>query len=138
MDSGRGPGGIYRVLELTEKHYAAFVYDFRSRFGVGVEDLGTKIPWSEVIVLTDVLLRDPSSWLTASVNKWRHPITYDWAVLASLYDLLAQVNSKRKPKPFPRPWSGGQKTGKVRRDARSILKKAKDGDFKWQNKPTPM
>jgi hypothetical protein len=49
-------------------------------------------------------------------------------------------SGKRKPKPFPRPWPDPNvKTkGSARKDAREILKRAKDGDLNWQNKPTPM
>lgn len=93
------------------------------------------------MLLVDVFIRDPKSWLHAAIAKWKHPISHDWAVLAATYDLLAQVHSgKRKPKPFPRPWPDPNvKTkGKIRRDAREILKRARDGELDWQNKHTPM
>lgn len=88
-----------------------------------------------------MLIRDPSSWTGAAYSNWKHPITHEWAVSAATYDLLAQVHSgKRKPKPFPRPWPDPQSKvkGQVRKDAREILKRAKDGELDWQNKPTPM
>ncbi len=140
MDRRRRPGGIVRVLEIIEDHKAAFVYDFRNRFRLGLSDLGTKVPWSEVVYMVAVLLRDPSSWLQTSVAGWHHPITYEWPILASIYDLHAQVNSKRKPKPYPRPWPKGasaSRRGRVRNDAREILAKAKNGGIKWQNRHTP-
>lgn len=86
-------------------------------------------------------MSDPSSWLQAAKNNWAHPIDYNWTINAAIYDLLATVNSKRKPKPWPRPWSenGRKKTvRKTRKDAKSILKRAKDGEIEWQSKPTPM
>lgn len=142
MDRRGEPGGIVKVLELIEDHKAAFVYDFRDRFGLGLRDLGTTVPWVEVVYLVAVLLRDPSSWLQTSVAGWHHPISYEWAVLAGTYDLHAQVNSKRKPKPYPRPWpsgvGGSSRRGKPRADARDILARAKNGGMKWQNKHTPM
>ena len=124
---------------LIEDHKAAFVYEFRHRFSLGLRDLGTAVPWDEVVYLVAVLLRDPTSWLQTSVNKWDHPITYDWAAQVATYDLLAQVHSKRKPKPYPRPWKNGNATrkGTVRRDARELLAKARQGEMNWQNKPTP-
>ena len=139
MDRWRAAGGILAVVELTEDHRAAFIYDFRQRFDLGLSDLGNKVPWHEVVYLVAVLLRDPSSWLQTSVNKWHHPISYEWAVQVATYDLLAQVNSKRKPKPFPRPWDvkRNNRTGTVHQNARELLAKAKRGEFKWQNKHMP-
>ena len=141
MDWGSKPGGILKVLEIIEDHREGFIYDFRSRFSLGLADVGTTAPWDEVVLLVTVLLRDPTSWLHTSVANWAHPISYDWPVLASMYDLHAQVNSKGKPKPFPRPWdnrSNVQSRPMPRADAREILKRAKNGELKWQNKLTPM
>jgi hypothetical protein len=93
------------------------------------------------MLLTEILLRDPASWTHAALADWKHPITQDWAVLVATYDLLAQVHSgKRKAKPYPRPWrdARAKAKGKVRKDAREILKRAKDGELEWQNRPTPM
>lgn len=141
MDSGGTRGGILEVLQILGDYKPEFIYDFRTRFGLGLNDLGTTVPWDEVIALVTVLLRDPSSWLQAAKAKWTHPVNYEWAVQVATYDLLAQVNSKRKPKPFPRPWGDpdSRRVGKqTRRDARAILRQAKDGDIEWQSKPTPM
>jgi hypothetical protein len=101
--------------------------------------VGRTIRYDETVYLISMLMRDPTSWTQASVSKWSHPVSYEWTVLASTYDLLAQVNSKRKPKPYPRPWPKGNQTrkGTTRTDARELLAKAKQGDYKWQNKPTP-
>jgi len=71
---------------------------------LSVEDIGKKITWSEAIRLTSVLLRDPSSWVQASINEWDYPVSREWMALSHVYDLLAMVNSKRKPKPYPTPW----------------------------------
>ena len=140
MDRRDTRGGILAVLEILEDYKSAFVYDFRSRFGLGLSDLGTTVPWSEVVDLVVILLSDPTSWLQASKNKWKHPVDYNWLLQAATYDLLAQVNSKRKPKPWPKPWSdSNRKTiGKrTRNNARDILRQAKDGELEWQNKHTP-
>ena len=91
----------------------------------------------ELILLVDVLIRDPESWTHAAVAKWKHPISYEWTVLVATYDMLAQVNSRKKPKPYPRPWvdANVKSKGQSRPDAREILKRARDGDLKWQSSP---
>jgi hypothetical protein len=135
------PGGILKVLEIIGDHERALVYDFRDRFGLGLADIGTTVPWREVVHLVAILARDPSSWLQTSMRDWAHPISYDWAVLASIYDLLASVHSKTKPKPFQRPWSNrpdGANRPVPRADAKEILLRARNGEIKWQNKPMPM
>jgi len=125
------------LRQLVEEHEAELVYDLR-KLGI---DPG-EVDVDELILLVDVLLRDPTSWLHASVAKWKHPISYEWTVLVSVYELLAQVNTRkgRKAPRFPKPWPDPNvKTkGKTRKDAREILKRAKDGELDWQNKPTPM
>lgn len=141
MDSGCPYGGIIAVLEILEDYKPAFTYDFRARFGLGLDSLGDKVPWPEVVSLVAVLLRDPTSWLNTARNDWQHPISYEWTIAAATYDLLAQVNSKRKPKPWPRPWSepsSRQKGSNPRRDARAILSKAKNGELEWQKPLSPM
>lgn len=141
MDRWDPNGGILAVCEILADYKAAFVYDFRHRFGLGIADLGSTLPWQEVVYIVTILLSDPTSWLQAAKAKWHHPIDYNWTIQASTYDLLAQVNSKRKPKPWPRPWATPDrhiKGKRVRKDAREILRRAKDGDIKWQNKHTPM
>lgn len=141
MDPGSAAGGILEVLQLIEDYKPAFLYDFRARFHVGLADIGTTVPWDEVVYLVAVLLRDPSSWLQTARNEWSHPIDYNWTINAATYDLLAQVHSKRKPKPWPTPWKNPDTRHigrKVRRDARAILRRARDGEIEWQNKPMPM
>ena len=54
--------------------------------------------------MVSVLQRDPSSWIQAVTNDWKYPVSYEFVVAAHTYDLLAAVNSKRKPKPYPGPW----------------------------------
>ena len=141
MDTGCTYGGILAVLQILEDYKHAFTYDFRFRFGLGLDSLGTTVPWSEVVSLVSVLMSDPTSWLQTAKNDWQHPITYEWSIAAATYDLLAQVNSKKKPKPWPRPWSEPSTVRKgrnTRKDARAILTKARDGDLKWQKPLTPM
>gem|GEM_PF-3549582 len=123
------------LQELVNNHEAELVYDLRK---LGINP--AKVDLDELILLVDVLIRDPASWTSAALAKWKHPISYEWTVLVATYDMLAQVNSRRKPKPYPRPWPDPnvRSKGKPRQDAREILKRARDGAIQWQNKPTLM
>ena len=114
MGSGSEPGGIFQLFELIEEHPAEFAYDFRSRFNLGVADIGNKITWLEALQLTSVLLRDPSSWLQAAFSQWRYPVSHEWMLLANIFDLHVKVNSKNPPKPYTRPWpeQGAERSGK--------------------------
>ena len=81
----------------------------------------------ETVLLISMLLQQPDSWLHAAVSDWKHPVTPEWVVLAHTYDLLAAVNSKNKPKPYPTPWPAdgskklGGKTTQTRSDVISRL-----------------
>lgn len=121
MDSGRSCGGIFRLLELHEAHPAEFAYDFRSRFNLSFDDVGESISLLDAILLTAVLLRDPSSWLQAAENRWKFPVSPEWMVAAHTYDLLARVNSKNKPKPYPTPYpaDGTKRIGSTRTKTRA-------------------
>lgn len=125
MDSGRTYGGTLRLLELIEAHPAEITYDFRSRFQIGLEEIGDRISYLEAIYLASVLLRDPSSWLQAAVNDWKFPVSREWQVSVHTYDLHAAVNSKNKPKPYPTPWpeDGTQKIGSTRNKTREDVLK---------------
>ena len=125
-----------QLQELINNHEAELVYDLRK---LGIDP--HCVDFDELLLIVEMLIRDPQSWTGSALMKWKHPISHEWAVLAATYDLQAQVHSgKRKPKPFPRPWPDPNvKTkGSARKDAREILKRAKDGDLNWQNKHTPM
>jgi hypothetical protein len=66
-------------------------------------EIGAKVTWREAILLTAVLLRDPSSWTQAARNEWQYPVSYEWIMTKQLIDLFAKANFK-KPKPYPAPW----------------------------------
>jgi hypothetical protein len=38
------------------------------------------------------------------MSDWKYPVSREWIVAAHTFDLHAQVNSKKKPKPYPAPW----------------------------------
>lgn len=83
--------------------------------------------WGEALRQAELLLKDPTSWLTVSVQKWDHPISREALVAMDHFDLVHALNSKRPPKPHSgRPWkaAGSQKIhGKARpmREAVEIL-----------------
>lgn len=49
---------------------------------------------------------NPSSLYFAKINKWKHPVSQEWLLLADFVDtfIAANSNSKKKPKPYPRPF----------------------------------
>lgn len=65
--------------------------------------------WGEASRLTEILMRDPSSWVAAELAGWQYPATRDGLTLRDLYDLQHQSKSKRKPKAYPRPWDKAPK-----------------------------
>lgn len=69
------------------------------------------------------LLRDPSSWLQASIAGWDFPVTREWIVGAHTYDLLHAVNSKKTPKPYPTPWpnENTKRLGRSNRPTNEVL-----------------
>lgn len=87
-----------------EAHPAEFAYDFRSRFNLSFEAIGSTVSLLEAVYLVAMLLRDPTSWLQAAHRDWKNPVSQEWMITANTYDLLMKVNSKTKPKPYPRPW----------------------------------
>lgn len=126
MGAGCKPGGIWRLLEVIEEHPAEFAYDWRTRFGMGVDAIGHSVTYREACLLLAVLLRDPSSWVQAAEAGWKHPVSREWMVAAHTYDLHARVNSKTKPKPYPNPFPDKDKvrtgrTTKTREEVRQIL-----------------
>ena len=97
-------GGSLKVRELIADHPAELAYDFRSRFGISYQAIGHEVTYLEAAYLISVLVRIPDSWLNAKIQNWTHPVTREWIVGAHTWDLLATVNSKKKPKPYPTPW----------------------------------
>jgi hypothetical protein len=108
VDAGSGSGGIVKLRELIEEHPSELAYDFRSRFGVGIQDIGGTVTWHEAILLTAVLLKDPASWTQAVKNGWQYPVSHEWMIARHTYDLIARAHYK-KPKPFPAPWPDADK-----------------------------
>ena len=126
MDRGRIAGGIQRLLDLIESHPREIAYDFRSRFNLSIFEIGKTVGWKEATYLASSLLNEPTSHLQAAVNKWKHPVSYEWIVLSHVFDLLAMANSKNKPKPYPTPWprEGRSRIGSPKNLSRAEVIKA--------------
>ena len=103
LDTGCTTGGILKLRELIEEHPKEIAYDFRAKFNLSFLEIGKTITWLEAVLLVASLGTETDSHLQAAINEWRHPVSREWIVMTHVYDLLAQVNSKR-PKPYPTPW----------------------------------
>lgn len=66
--------------------------------------------FGEAIRLTRILLNDPSSHVCSSVERWSHALPWEAIILSDLVDIQVAKASKRKPKPYPRPWNVRAKT----------------------------
>jgi hypothetical protein len=121
VDPGGRRGGSLKVLAYVQDHPAELAYDFRTKFQLSIEAIGDTVSLREAALLIAMLLIDTNSWLQAVVNDWKHPVNREWIVLTHVYDLLAAVNSKSKPKPYPTPWleENTQKIGGKKRQSNS-------------------
>lgn len=74
----------------------------------------------------------PQSRFTAAEQGWERPVSYEWLILADLYDLQRAKASKRRSRPYPRPTTkrtklgGGNKRRSIT-DIRRILRREKVG-----------
>lgn len=130
MDGGCSAGGIVQLCRVAAEHFTPLAADLRSEFSVSLWDLGSSLTLPELWHLVSALTDDPSSRLYVSIAENKHRVSREWIVLADIYDVLVAANSKRRAKPYPRPWPdatqkrlGGKKT--TRRTAgevRAILR----------------
>lgn len=116
-------GKIVWLLDIIEEHPLELARDFREKFQVSFMSIGFSVRFDEAALLVVSLLRDTSSWLHAKLAGWEYPISREWLLTADLYDLQHASKSKRKTKPYPRPFSraktygGKHKNGKIRSKA---------------------
>lgn len=114
MAGGRFRGGICGLLDLIEEHRPALRYDWRTRFGRGLdESVPADIGWDEALDLVRVLRSDPSSMLATSVEEWDYPLSRTEAILADMWDLSYAKAGAKKRETYPRPFK--QKTGTSQR-----------------------
>lgn len=130
MAGGRSlRGGILGLLDLIEEHRVALRYDWRARFGRGLdESVPDDIGWSEALDLVRVLRSDPSTMLAASVEDWEYPLSRTEAILADMWDLsYAKAGAKKReryPRPFKQAGSSqhwGDTGGRSREEVEAIL-----------------
>jgi len=97
------PPPILTLLDLFEEHRSAFEYDWRTRFHMA-HDVPASMSWGEAWRLTHELALDPASHVSAAIGGWSFPVSREWIAAVDHYDAFVTSKSKRKPKPYPRPW----------------------------------
>lgn len=105
--AGRGrsdAGGIVALIDLIGEHRGAFEYDWRSRFYLPLTAIPSEMGWDEALRMLKILGNDPSSQVAAALSKWEFPAPWEYLALADLLDVQLRSKSKRKPKPYRRPW----------------------------------
>lgn len=133
-------GGIWRLLGLIARHRGAIEYDWRTRFGIPLTEIGRSMTITEAGRLVKVIAADPSSALASAGAGWDYAIDRETLVLADLYDLMHQVHAdpkKPKPKPHPmRPFKTNQDQrrfgnagGRSRAEVIAILDRARRGQM---------
>lgn len=105
-------------------------YDFRSRFHLGLRDIGTTLSLAEAARLVSVLQCDPSSATAAAVAGWPHPVSRESLALFDLIDIQGTSLAGRKWQTYPRPWAQqsdnvirrGDAAGRSREEVIEILR----------------
>jgi len=129
MDTRCKRGGIERLRELIDKHTIALAADFRSRYNLSIFDAGETYTYKEAIFLTAALFNDTKSLFFADYNQWEYPVSQEFLALADIFDLTYAINSKKKLKPYRRPFQIKQtddmdkigRTVKTKSDIEKIL-----------------
>lgn len=92
------------------------------------------ITLTEALRLVTQLRQDPSTAFCAAMESWEYPIDRTAAAVLDLFDLTAQINSKKKVKPHPaRPWLVktrrrlGNVAGRTRDQVLTLLDRARQG-----------
>ena len=92
------------LLDLFGEHRAAFEYDWRNRFHLGLSAIPSQMDWAEAWRLFELLAADGSAYVGAALSGWAQPASRTDLTLRDLYDLQHRSKAKRKPEPYPRPW----------------------------------
>jgi hypothetical protein len=58
------------------------------------------------------------------MNDWKYPVTHEWILLAELFDLNHQANSKKKIKPLQRPWpdANTKRSGRTKHSRADVIR----------------
>lgn len=69
------------------------------------------------------LASNPQSQYVAAEQGWERPVSWEWLLLADLYDLQRAKASRRRSRPYPRPTTKRTKLGgsNKRRSIREVL-----------------
>lgn len=69
------------------------------------------------------LAANPASRFVAAEQGWERPVSWEWLLLADLYDLQRAKASRRRSRPYPRPTTKRTKLGgsNKRRSIREVL-----------------
>lgn len=107
-DRGVQPKSAVDATAVYFHHRAALEYDFRARFGFGVEKIDREeLSWQQVQALIDGLLIDHSSHSFASVMGWAYvPTPAEVQFYDELDVKIAMNRAKNQPAPprTKRPW----------------------------------
>lgn len=96
-------GKSWGLLGVLRDHRGAVEYDFRTRFGVGLNVIGRDMSLAEAARHVERFRADPSSALASETEGWEYPVSRTEALLMDLWDVAAP-HTYKKPKPYPRPW----------------------------------
>ena len=117
-------GGIARLLVLIAEHRGAVEYDFRTRCGIGLRDIGQADAFGRVACsITEAarfvgeLLIDTSSHTLPAVRGWDFPASRAELALFDLFDLQqakgVEKKARHRLKPYQRPWPDEKTTEQV-------------------------
>lgn len=117
-DRGLRPKIALTATALYHHHRDALEYDFRARFGFGVERIDRQeLTWRQMSALVAGLMSDHSSHTFASVMGWSYvPTPAEVQFYNELDVKIAMNRGKNQPAPSrtKRPWEQAQVS--VRRD----------------------
>lgn len=127
-------GKSWGLLGVLRDHRGVVEYDFRTRFGVGLNIIGRGMSLSEAARLVEIIRADPSSALAAEIEGWAHPVSREAAVLMDLWDLTAIATGTKRPPRYERPWKQkgessrhGDASGRTPDEVKALLRQARLG-----------
>ena len=107
----RAVGKIFAFVGLIHQHRGALEYDWRTRFHLGVDQVGDArlMSWGEAARLLEVLRVDPSSQVHRVVNGWEFAVSREWLLGWEQHWAVVQANFSNAARlKIPRPWDPPQ------------------------------
>ena len=116
---GSDAGGIQDLWRRVTRRRAEVTADFRSIYHCSLYDPSLR----EVRDLVHQLAANPQSRFVAAEQGWARPVSWEWLLLADLYDLQRATASRLRSRPYPRPTTKRTKLGGTgkRRSIREVL-----------------